>query len=285
MRKPSIGTLMILACSIASSVAQAQGSIERGRYLVEGILTCGNCHSPRGPGGAIDAAKLYSGGPQTWDEPAYTVKGSNITPDLETGIGKWSPAETRRAIQDGVRPSGARLAPIMPYPFYMIFTPGDLDAVVAYLRSVPPVHREVPPPIYKTALPSPDVPAGADQPPPEADLRDPVKRGFYLVTIGHCMECHTPVVNGLRDLAGGLGKGGPTFRGPWGELVARNITPHREKGIGAWSDAEIKRAITQGVRADGSRLKPPMGFDWYARMTDEDLDAMVAYLRTVPPKE
>ena len=104
MRKPSIGTLMILACSIASSVAQAQGSIKRGRYLVEGSLTCGNCHSPRGPGGAIDAAKLYSGGPQTWDEPAYTVKGSNITPDLETRIGKWSPAETRRAIQDGVRP-------------------------------------------------------------------------------------------------------------------------------------------------------------------------------------
>jgi mono/diheme cytochrome c family protein len=282
-------TFIVIACivmawSIATSAAQAQGSIERGRYLVEGILTCGNCHSPRGPGGVIDTAKLYAGGPQTWDEPAYTVKGSNITPDGETGIGKWSVAETKRAMHEGVRPNGARLAPIMPYLFYKVFTPGDLDAVVAYLRSVPAVHNQVQPPVYKTALPS-DAPPGADQPPSETDLRDPVKRGFYLATIGHCMECHTPVVNGHHDFAGGLGIGGQTFRGPWGESVARNITSHKEKGIGAWSDAEIKRAIAQGLRQDGSRLKPPMGYDWYARMNDEDTSAIVAYLRTVPSKE
>ena len=59
-----------------------------------------------------------------------------------------------------------------------------------------------------------------------------------------------------------------------GESVSRNITSHKEKGIGAWSDAEIKRAITQGVRMDGTRLKPPMGFAWYARMNDEDLSAI-----------
>ena len=87
------------------------------------------------------------------------------------------------------------------------------------------------------------------------------------------------------DFANGLGKGGQTFRGPFGESVSRNITSHREKGIGAWSDAEIKRAIAQGIRKDGSHLKPPMGFEWYARMTDADLSAIVAYLRTVPPKE
>jgi hypothetical protein len=92
-------------------------------------------------------------------------------------------------------------------------------------------------------------------------------------------------VNGHHDFAGSLGKGDQTFRGPWGESVSRNITSHKEKGIGAWSDAEIKRSITQGLRRDGSRLKPPMGFDWYARMNDEDLTAIVAYLRTVPAKE
>jgi hypothetical protein len=86
-------------------------------------------------------------------------------------------------------------------------------------------------------------------------------------------------------IANSLGKGGQTFRGPFGESMSRNITSHQEKGIGAWSDAEIKRAITQGIRKDGSRLKPPMGFAWYARMTDGDLDAVVAYLRTLPPKE
>ena len=60
-----------------------------------------------------------------------------------------------------------------------------------------------------------------------------------------------------RCTAVGLGTGGQTFRGPWGESLSRNITQHKEKGIGTWSDAEIKRAITQGIRQDGSRLKPP----------------------------
>jgi mono/diheme cytochrome c family protein len=283
MRTPSIVILIIAAC-VGVPAAHAQGSNERGRYLVEGILTCGNCHSPRGPGGAIDAARLHSGGPQTWDEPAYAVKGSNITPDVETGIGSWSATDIKRAIQEGVRPNGSRLAPIMPSHFYKVFTRGDLDAVVGYLRSVPAVRNEVQPPLYKTALPVETVP-GADKPPSETDLRDPIKRGFYLATIGHCMECHTPVVNGHHDFAGNLGKGDQTFRGPWGESLSRNITSHKDKGIGAWSDAEIKRAIAQGLRRDGSRLKPPMGFDWYARMNDEDLTAIVAYLRTVPPKE
>ena len=284
MRRSSIVVSVIIASFTAIADAQAQGSIERGRYLVEGILTCGNCHSPRGSGGAIDPARLYSGGPQTWDEPAFTVKGSNITPDPETGIGKWSAADTRKAIGEGVRPNGARIAPIMPYLFYKVFVPGDLDAVVDYVRSVPPVRNAVQPPIYKTALPTNVLP-GAERPPTQADLNDPVKRGFYLVTIGHCMECHTPVLNGHHDFAGSLGKGDQKFLGPWGESVSRNITSHKEKGIGAWSDAEIKRAITEGVRRDGTRLKPPMGFAWYARMNDEDISAIVAYLRTVPPKE
>ena len=275
---------MLALCSVAAAPAHAQGSIERGRYLVEGILTCGNCHSPRGPGGVVDSARLYSGGPQTWDEPAFAVKGSNITPDPETGIGKWSTAELRQAIAEGVRPNGSHLAPIMPYLFYKVFTPDDLDAVVAYVRSVPPVHNQVQAPIYKAALPRNVLP-GADKPPSQADLQDPVKRGFYLVTIGHCMECHTPDRDGHRDFAGSLGTGGQTFRGPFGESVSRNITQHKEKGIGAWSDAEIKRAITHGIRPDGSRLKPPMGFDWYARMNEDDLGAIVAYLRTVPAKE
>ena len=79
------------------------------------------------------------------------------------------------------------------------------------------------------------------------------------------------------DFANGPGKGGQTFRGPFGKSVSRNITSHREKGIGAWSDAEIKRAIAQGIRKDGSHLKPPMGFEWYARMTDADLSAIAAH--------
>ncbi|MFL6796868.1 MAG: c-type cytochrome [Xanthobacteraceae bacterium] len=278
------GLSAIAALMVMSALTQAQSPVERGKYLVESILTCGNCHSPRGPGGVVDSTRLYSGGPQTWDEPAFTVKGPNITPDEETGIGKWSADDMKKAILQGVRPSGHQLAPIMPYGFYKVFVPSDLDAVVAYLRSVPPVRNQVQPPVYKAAFHA-ETPPGADRPPSEADLSDPVKRGFYLATIGHCMECHTPRVNDQPDFANSLGKGGQTFRGPFGESVSRNITSHPDKGIGRWSDDEIKRAITQGMRKDGTKLKPPMGFDWYARMTQADLNAVVAYLRTVPPKE
>ena len=118
----------------------------------------------------------------------------------------------------------------------------------------------------------------------EADLSDPVKRGFYLVTIGHCMECHTPMGTRRRLTSPPPRQGRPEFTGPWGESFSRNITSHKEKGIGAWTDDEIKRAITQGIArtARGSSRRWAM---LYARMTDADLNAIVAYLRTVPPKE
>ena len=285
MTKRHTKTVLILASVTAMLTVetQAETPVERGHYLVEGILTCGNCHSPRGPGGVIDTTKLYSGGPQTWDEPTFTVKGSNITPDPESGIGKWSADDIKKALIEGVRPSGDPLAPIMPYSFYKVFTTGDLEAIVTYLRSVPAVSNTVQPPVYKATL-HVEVPPGANKRMTEADLRDPVKHGFYLVTIAHCMECHTPRVSDRLDFAN-LGKGGQTFHGPFGESVSRNITSHPEKGIGAWSDDEIKRAITRGIRKDGSHLKPPMGFAWYARLTDADLGAIVTYLRTVPPKE
>jgi hypothetical protein len=99
------------------------------------------------------------------------------------------------------------------------------------------------------------------------------------------MECHTPMGPKGREFANKLGTGGFKFPGPWGVSVSRNITQHKEKGIGGWTDAEIKRAITTGVSKDGSKLKPPMGFHYYAKMAPGDLDAVVAYLRTVPAKE
>jgi mono/diheme cytochrome c family protein len=280
MLRSAVAVLALLLAVVCGAAAQTP--VERGSYLVNGILTCGNCHTPRGPGGVLVMEKQLSGGPQTWDEPTYKVKGSNITPDPETGIGSWSAADIKSLLQTGHRPNGVQVAPIMPYAFYKIFTPGDLDAVAAYLRSLAPVRNAVEAPVYKAAL-HVDAYPNADNPMTEAELRDPVKRGFYLTTIGHCMECHSPAVNDHRDFQN-LGKGGPVFLGPWGQSTARNITSDKEKGIGAWSDAEIKRAITQGISRDGSRLKPPMGFAWYATMTAGDLDAMVAYLRTVPPK-
>lgn len=272
----------VVGVVIAGS-ANAQTAVQRGDYLVNSILTCGNCHTPKGPGGFEVRDRMHSGGVIEWDTPTFKVKGPNITPDPDTGIGKWTDAQIKNSLQSGVHQDGHPLAPIMPFAFYKVFTPGDLDAVVAYLKSVPAIRNQTQAPVYKAAMHVEKVP-NADKAMTEADLGDPVKRGFYLATIGHCFECHTPMVKGQRVWSR-YGAGGFRFTGPFGESFARNITSHREKGIGAWTDAEIKAAITKGVRKDGSPLKPPMGYAWYARMTDQDLSAIVAYLRTVPALE
>jgi mono/diheme cytochrome c family protein len=272
-------TFALIVC--AAVATRAETLVERGRYLVDTVMTCHNCHTPMGPNGPI-FDKALSGGLH-FDEPPFDVTASNITSDKETGIGAWSDAELKTFMTTGVRPNGVAVAVVMPTAFYKIMTARDLDAVVAYLRTIPPVKNQVPGPIYKIALHPPTVP-NADKPMTEADLDDKVKRGFYLATIAHCMECHSPLGPRGRDFSK-LGTGGFEFKGPWGVSVSRNITSHKEKGIGAWTDDEIKRAITQGISHDGSKLKPPMGYPYYAKMTASDLDAMVAYLRTVPPQE
>jgi mono/diheme cytochrome c family protein len=263
--------------------ANAQSDlVKRGDYLVNGILTCGNCHSPKGPAGDIPG-KLFSGG-LSWDEPPFKVTASNITQDKETGIGGWTDAQIKTLLRTGIRPNGVHIAMVMPTGFYHIMTERDLDAVVAYLRTIKPINNKVADPIYKMPQAEHVLP-GAENLYTEAMLGDKIKKGFYLATIGHCMECHTPMEKGMRQWDTRLGAGGFEFPGPWGISVSRNITSSKTKGIGAWTNAEIERAITTGVSRDGSHLKPPMGFHYYSTLTAEDLDAVVAYLRTVPPKE
>ncbi len=276
-----LATLSIAALMIGGS-AYADTPLERGSYLVNTIMTCGNCHSPKGPPNVV-AGKDFSGGLR-FNEPPFDVTAPNITPDKETGIGKWSTADLKKTMLTGVRPDGVPLAVVMPTGFYGILLPSDLDAIAAYLQSLKPLSNKVPDPIYKIAVPRQIFP-GAEKPIDPADLNDKVKRGHYLATIGHCMECHTPLVRGVQDFKNSLGKGGREFPGPWGVSISRNITSSKAKGLGDWSDAEIKRAITQGIDKDGNKLKGPMGFQYYAHMTDADLDAVIAWLRTVPPNE
>jgi len=269
------------AASIGTANAQSD-LVKRGDYLVNGILTCGNCHTPKGPTGDI-MEKAFSGGLR-FDEPPFDVTATNITPDKDTGIGSWSDADIKKLLRTGVRPNGVNIAVIMPTGFYEIMTDNDLNAVVAYLRTVKPIANKVPDPIYKMQIPRQIFPGG-EKPYTEAMFGDKLKKGFYLATIGHCMECHTPLGTRGRDFVGTLGTGGFELKGPWGVSVSRNITASKTKGIGAWTDAEIKRAITTGVSKDGSKLKPPMAYHSYAKMTGDDLDAIVAYLHTVPAKE
>src|SRR6185437_15320225 len=147
----SRGTLMIrtkwlgLALGMAlaaGSFAQAQAAdskadlIKRGDYLVNTIMTCGNCHSPKGPQGDIPG-KHFSGG-LSWDEPPFKVTAPNITEDKETGIGEWSDADIKHLLRTGLRPNGTPIATVMPTGFYGIITDRDLDAIVAYLRTIKP---------------------------------------------------------------------------------------------------------------------------------------------------
>jgi mono/diheme cytochrome c family protein len=283
------GLVALIAGVAMATTASAQSDlVKRGDYLVNGILICGNCHTPRGPAGEImDPAgeimhRAFSGG-QSFDEPSFKVTAPNITQDKETGIGNYTDGELKRVLRKGIKRNGVPVA-VMPSGFYEIMTDRDLDAVVAYLRTIKPIRNAVPDPIYRVAQEHP-IPPGGERPYTEAMLSDEVKRGFYLATIALCMECHTPMGPHGREFASKSGAGGLEFQGPWGISVSRNITGSKIKGIGGWTDDEIKRAITQGVSKDGSMLKPPMSFRYYANVSTADLDAIVAYLRTVPPKE
>jgi mono/diheme cytochrome c family protein len=276
--------LALVVFALAANAAFAQSPVERGSYLVNAVMACDGCHTPRGPGGFLTDQR-FSGGSQTWDEPAYKVKGSNITSDRETGIGAWSEADLKRSLVEGVRPNGTPLAPQMPFAFYRILTPRDLDALAAYIRSAPAVKNAVQAPVYKAAMHAPSIP-GAEKPFDEAAMSDPVKRGFYLATIAHCMECHARRPDGTHDFKNWYGKGGNVMKGPFGTVTVSNITSHPKSGIGAWSDAEIKRALTQGLGRDGRQFKLPMARQLYfSKMTEPDLDAIVAWLRTLPPLE
>jgi len=125
-------------------VAMAESAAERGDYLVNTIMACGNCHSPRDANGQLIKEKAFSGG-LTFNTPGFVATAPNITPDRETGIGSWSDAEIKRALVEGVRPdhgrlAGVALAAIMPANFYKALLPADLADIIAYLHTVPPLQ-------------------------------------------------------------------------------------------------------------------------------------------------
>jgi mono/diheme cytochrome c family protein len=276
------------------SEARAATQLERGSYLVNTIMACGNCHSPRDAQGKLTPDNALSGGLK-FTVPPFVATASNITPDRETGIGTWSDDEIKRGLTQGLRPehgpmAGVPLAAVMPTNFYKALLPSDLDAIVVYLHSVKPVHNQVADPVYNLPVkrePYPDAERGFAN----ASFSGPVAHGKYLVTIGHCMECHAAWSRGVSDFTNGIGRGGRPF-GPtdvhgfdpnWQGAIAPNITSDRTAGIGSWTDDEIKRAITKGLARDGHPLKPPMAYSFYAGLTDGDVRDIVAYLRTLPP--
>ncbi|MEO7057739.1 MAG: hypothetical protein ABI281_05315, partial [Caldimonas sp.] len=262
MNSPSCsGRTWLLTALLATglSASHAQGSrVDRGRYLVTAVMACGNCHTPKDAQGRAIAGKELAGGGIAFDIPPFTGTAANITPDVDTGIGGWSDDEIKRALIHGERPgrgplAGKRLAVPMATNFFKAILPGDLDAIVAYVRSVPPVRNLLPAPVYRAPVRHEPF-AAADRGFSAGDLKSEARRGEYLATIGHCLECHTPVKDGVSQFESALGAGGRPFMPSfvkglpeaWKGAVSRNLTADRERGLGAWSDAEIKRAISQG---------------------------------------
>ncbi len=265
---------------VAPSTDSAQSPLARGTYLMNSIVACGNCHTPQTPQGPVAGKELAGGTP--FREGFGTAYAPNITPDPETGIGKWTDNQIITAIREGKRPDGTVIGPPMPIPLYRDISDEDAQAIVAYVRAVPPVANKVPKSEYKVPLPpsyGPPITAAVAAPPKS----DKVAYGAYLAgPLGHCMECHSsPGPHGAPDFVNHLGAGGMSFNGPWGATVARNITP---TNLGTWLDSDIKKAITEGARPGGERLKPPMAFGYYKNISRDDLDAIVAYLRTLKPK-
>jgi mono/diheme cytochrome c family protein len=279
MSRPIAAALVLAVLLTSAASLRAETPFERGAYLMSSIVACGNCHTPQGPTAPAPGKEL-SGGTK-FGEAAFTAYASNITPDRETGIGSWTDAQIITAIREGKRPDGSLIGPPMPIGRYRAMSDSDVQAIVAYLRKVKPLRNVVPKSIYRIALPdSYGLPVDAV---PDVPRTDKLAYGAYLAgPLGHCVECHSPMTAGRRDLSR-AGAGGPPVGGPDGPVVPSNITPDREHGIGAWTDAEIKRAITQGVDPHQRKLSPPMAYRYYARIHPADLDAIVAYLRALKP--
>jgi len=253
--------------------------LKRGEYMTNGILQCFTCHSPRkwdAPGAPPVEEKKGSGGTILSEDSTTRIIAPNITPDKETGAGTWTDDMFARAIREGAGHDGRALNWQMPYWTFRTMSDEDLASVIVYLRSIPAVHNVV--------LPTKMTPADRTdtekslwpiaEPVPAPDLSDNIKRGRYLVRIGECVGCHTSHSEYNPGLLGG---GNHIDR--FGRLAfSANITTD-SSGIPYGPEGFIFVLRT----GKGGLLSPIMPWTAYKNMTDEDLKAIYAYLRTVPP--
>ncbi len=254
----------------------------RGEYLVR-AGGCFSCHTA--PGGAPLA------GGRALATPFGTFYSPNITPDPETGIGRWTDVQFLRALREGVRPDGANYFPVFPYPSFTGITDNDALAIKVYLFSRPPVRQGNRP--HDVAFPFSwrflqtgwkwlFFRPGPFQPAPERSAA--YNRGAYLVTaLAHCGECHTP-----RNFFGAVRTGqrlSGTDDGPDGQLVP-NITPDPGTGIGKWEKDDVVELLRTGATPEQSKVKGAMREtvqDGLKYLSDADLEAIADYLFAQPP--
>ena len=282
----------IIAISTGAGLVAVAGAaapetlLERGAYLVNTVVGCDRCHTPRDADHKPMADMELAGGFEFDDGVIGHIVGPNITPDRETGIGGWTEAQIITALRNGKRPDGTIIGPPMPIVFFRNLSDRDAAAIAAYLHNVKPVRHAVPRTQYKILLPPNYGPPVTHVEEPVRD--DPLAYSAYLAgPLGHCLPCHTPFgKNGqLLDMSQPYagGRESPDYCHPGAVTVGRNITSDPDDGLGKWSDDDIKRAMTAGIRLDGTRLACTMPFEWYAHLVPADLDALVAFVRTLKP--
>ena len=251
--------------------------LARGRYLVESVTACINCHSPH------DWTKRDAPIPLGIKGLPGRIVASNISPDPETGAGVWTDDMLARAIREGIGHEGRALFPIMPYQDFASLSDEDLASIIVYLRSLPAVRNQLPPTqvIFPVGYLIRSVPQPLSAPVPQPDLSTPLKRGDYLATIASCADCHTPQDGHGQPLPGMDYGGGLLFEGPWGRVVSANITPD-PSGI-PYNDFAV---FTQALRTGYVKARPLNQFmPWgvYGGMTDEDIAAVFAKIKTFKP--
>jgi mono/diheme cytochrome c family protein len=259
--------------------------LARGQYLANN-LGCFECHGEydwtRHDAPLIEGTRGagYSDFPMA-GLPGHIVP-PNITPDPETGAGRWTDDMLARAIREGIGHDGRALFPFMPYPDFRYASDEDLASVIVYLRSIPPIRKALPPTeiIFPVKYLIRTVPQPITEPVPEPDLSTPVKRGQYLVTIAACADCHTPQTKG-QPIRGLEFAGGFILEGPWGRLASANITPDAS-GISYYDEALFLEMVHTGY-VKARKINQIMPWEDFRGLTDEDLKGIFAYLRTLKP--
>jgi hypothetical protein len=259
--------------------------LERGRYLFNGIAGCVHCHSQHDltqHGAPVIAGTEGAGEQMPFADLPGKVFAPNITPDPETGSGTWSDDQIARAIREGIGHDGRALFPMMPYPQYRSMSDEDVASIVVYLRTLPPVRHELP----RTELIFPvkylirSAPEPLTSPVTAPDPSNRLQWGEYMVTLGGCVDCHTPQVKG-QPIAGMDFAGSGVMKGDWGEAAPANITPDAT-GISYYDEALFIEVIRTGY-VKARKLSAMMPFIVFKNASDDDLKAMFVYLRTVKP--
>jgi mono/diheme cytochrome c family protein len=262
--------------------------LARGEYVVRNVALCLYCHSELDT--ATDGLPVKAGmdgaGRRFVEDGLEWLVVPNITPDQQTGAGPWSDDAMARGVREGIGHDGRALFPVMPYANFRIMSDEDLASVIAYVRSLRPVRREQP----RSEIPFPvnrlinAVPQPIEDAVPAPDTSTPVARGKYLTTLASCTECHTP-----RDARGELipalafAGGNTVIYHDRTRVAAANLTP-ATNGIPYYTEDLFVETIRTG-RVRERKISDLMPWAHYRGMTDEDLKAIFAYLKTLSPVE